>query len=452
MNLTCAICSDLFMPSDDIHMTPCGHSFHYTCLLQWLQRSKSCPQCRNKCHEKSLIKVYFNIASNADAPEDTATLLHKLDNMTLLMREKEKKLNDYEQKDSANKVERKKMKKTLTALEDMVKSKDFTITAYKQEVDMLRGDRAHMQKLQTELKELKSKMDLMSTVEHVISATAKEVEEMLTQENNSRTLAVLVASLKRELKGCDSKKNEMRDRMKSIQNDLHDERTRRKQLEEKLSTAESENYRLEQEIKKLERRVLNASNDSESDSIVLATPDQPVKRKRIELDMDMSTPMSDKVRNILQSDSPYLDIKASSIGLAPLRRAGLSAAIVKPKDNRTGTQSTAKTQNDLSEKFSILRKPRLDMKLCAMPNNMIFNGLGGSEKKENFEGFPEPKPKPTTSTNMAIEKGAALKTASNSSTTARLKAGKLTRHPSKNNIGSASNRRMDDFLETILDD
>lgn len=444
MNLTCAICSDLLMPSDDIHITPCGHAFHHACLLQWLQRSKTCPQCRNKCHEKSLIKAYFNVAVNDDSTEeDSATLLHKLDNLTLAVREKDKKIKDYEDKAETQKDDRKKMKKIIRGLEDLVQKKDFTLLAYTQELDMLRLDRAHMLKLQAELKEVKSKMDLMATVEHVITATAQEVEQMLAHDDNPRTLAVMVASLKRELKASEGRRHEVRDRMKSIQNDLHSERAKRKDLEEKLSTADSELYRLEQEVKRLEKNAAASMDASSgSDSVVLNTPDQPPKRKRPVADLDQSTPMSDKVRNIMASESPYLNIKASSIGLVPILRAGLSSTAT-TKSSATAGQLT-KTQSDLSGKFSIMRNPRLAMRTTTLPpnKNLVFNGLGGSEKKENFPGFPERKEplvaaapvKPSTSTSSSTV-----------SLSKRLKTGKLTRHPSTTKFSTAQ-QMMDDFL------
>uniref|UniRef100_A0A8D8IN37 E3 ubiquitin-protein ligase TRAIP n=1 Tax=Culex pipiens TaxID=7175 RepID=A0A8D8IN37_CULPI len=412
MNLTCAICSDLLMPSDDIHMTPCGHAFHYACLLQWLQRSKTCPQCRNKCHEKSLIKAYFNVAVSDDSTaEDSATLLHKLDNLTLAVREKDKKIKEYEDKAETEKGDRKKMKKIIKGLEELVQKKDFTLMAYTQELDMLRLDRAHMLKLQKELKELKSKMDLMSTVEHVITATAQEVEEMIASDNDLRTLAVLVASLKRELKVSEGRCHEMRDRIKYVQKDLSNEKNRRKDLEEKLSTADSELYRLEQEVKRLEKSTAaTADASSESDSIVLNTPDQPPKRKRGVADLDQSTPMSDKVRNIMASDSPYLNIKASSIGLVPIMRAGLSSTATAAKSSSAASGTLTKTQSDLSDRFSIMRNPRLAARTTALPpnKNLVFNGLGGSERKENFPGFPVRKEtlpaavpvKPSTSTTI----------------------------------------------------
>ncbi|XP_055536397.1 E3 ubiquitin-protein ligase TRAIP [Wyeomyia smithii] len=449
MNLACAICSDLVMPSEDIHMTPCGHSFHYSCLIQWLERSKTCPQCRNKCHEKSLIKVYFNVAAG-DVVEDSATLLHKLDAMTLSVREMEKKLKEFEEKDASYKSERKKMKKTLTTLEDMIKSKDFTIAAFKQETDMLRNDRAHMQKLQDELKTLKAKMDLMSTIEHVVSATAKEVEEMLAHDDNPRTLAVLVATLKRELKASDAKKHEMRDRIKTIQNDLHQERVRRKLLEDKLSTADSEVYRLEQEIKRLEMNAVNGSDGSESDSVILNTPEQPCKRKRPELNMDKSTPMSDKVQNILEADSPYFQIKSSSVGLTPLLRAGLSATAAVTKKHPKDAQ-LSRAQSDLSEKFSIFRNPRMATKNSNtyLHKNLVFNGLGGSERKENFPGFPLPKGslQPTENSSTTSKTIEPI-----NNTTSRLKTGKLTRHPSTILTSAQDSSSYDDILSFPLDD
>lgn len=447
MNLTCAICSDLLMPSDDIHMTPCGHAFHYACLLQWLQRSKTCPQCRNKCHEKSLIKAYFNVAVSDDSTaEDSATLLHKLDNLTLAVREKDKKIKDFEEKAEAQKDDRKKMKKIIKGLEELVQKKDFTLMAYTQELDMLRLDRAHMLKLQGELKELKSKMDLMSTVEHVITATAQEVEDMIANDNDPRTLAVLVASLKRELKASDGRCHEMRDRIKYVQKDLAEEKAKRKDLEEKLSAADSELYRLEQEVKRLEKNAVTMDASSESDSVVLNTPDQPPKRKRAVADLDQSTPMSDKVRNIMASESPYLNIKASSIGLVPILRAGLSSAAT--TKSSSATTQLKKTQSDLSDRFSIMRNPRLAPLTTSLPpnKNLVFNGLGGSVKKENFPGFPERKDPPVT-----VPTVKPISSTSTVSLSKRLKTGKLTRHPSTTKFSSAQ-QMMDDFLLPDDDD
>ena len=60
MNVNCSTCLELLTPSDDLSSVPCGHVFHTPCILQWLETGKNnCPQCRTRCQEKQLRRVYF---------------------------------------------------------------------------------------------------------------------------------------------------------------------------------------------------------------------------------------------------------------------------------------------------------------------------------------------------------------------------------------------------------
>lgn len=38
LNLNCVICAELFVASDDVRATNCGHMFHIACLKQWMER------------------------------------------------------------------------------------------------------------------------------------------------------------------------------------------------------------------------------------------------------------------------------------------------------------------------------------------------------------------------------------------------------------------------------
>jgi len=38
MQISCAICSELFVVASDVFATACGHLFHYACLIQWIKR------------------------------------------------------------------------------------------------------------------------------------------------------------------------------------------------------------------------------------------------------------------------------------------------------------------------------------------------------------------------------------------------------------------------------
>ena len=42
---TCAICAENLTDCDK-YVTPCGHQFHGSCAMKWMQRSKLCATCR----------------------------------------------------------------------------------------------------------------------------------------------------------------------------------------------------------------------------------------------------------------------------------------------------------------------------------------------------------------------------------------------------------------------
>lgn len=221
-----------------------------------------------------------------------------------------------------------------------------------------------MRQLQAENKELKEKLDVLRTVEDVLSATASEVEEIIKNESDPRVLGVLVASLKRELKHSNTKKGMLMEAMKLTQSDHRRELDSRKKLEEKCANLESENYRLEQELKKF------AENSSFSPTSTLplkdlTTNETPSRRK-----------IAFKDESIVKksSDSPYLQLTASNVGLSPLL-------------NRRKLEKSVKNENEsLSERFTIFKKPRLMIQNTTQKSNLrtdvAFDGLGGSSKPE----------------------------------------------------------------------
>ena len=75
-----------------------------------MERSKSCPQCRNKCTERNIFRIYFNNMVNLDSTQNTANLIESVDNLTLQVREKDQALNEARK-------ERLKLEETLKAKE-----------------------------------------------------------------------------------------------------------------------------------------------------------------------------------------------------------------------------------------------------------------------------------------------------------------------------------------------
>uniref|UniRef100_A0AAG5DAJ0 RING-type domain-containing protein n=2 Tax=Anopheles atroparvus TaxID=41427 RepID=A0AAG5DAJ0_ANOAO len=427
MNLVCPICSDMFVPSDDVHITPCGHMFHHTCLLQWLERSKTCPQCRNRCAETRLVKVYFNIAANLDNTEDSASLLQKLDDLTYKIREQEKSLKDFEQKVLDHKGEQKKMRRILLGLEEQLQSKESAILGFKHENDMLKGDRKIKQKLEEELAVLRPQLESYAMIKQALKSTVQEVDQMLASDTSRSTVIAVAATLKRELQAQEIKRKEQSDRLHRLQNELSDERKRRKALEETLSTCDSEIYRLEQLLKQNDaEKISNTSAQSEDSSpsaeYVPNTPDQP-RRKRPLNDLNISTPMSEKVRKIINSTSPYLRVKTSSIGLAPLMRSGVSR-IAQPSNPISLSGSTSTKPSNSSAQFSIFKnqRPANTISTLSAKSKPILTVASRVESEENI-----------TENTRAMGETTAPESRfklTSSTIVARLKTGKLTRHPS----------------------
>ncbi|KAJ2778128.1 hypothetical protein H4R18_004795 [Coemansia javaensis] len=52
---SCNICFDA---SIDPVLTLCGHLFCWSCLVQWLERSATCPVCKAGCDKEKVIPVY----------------------------------------------------------------------------------------------------------------------------------------------------------------------------------------------------------------------------------------------------------------------------------------------------------------------------------------------------------------------------------------------------------
>jgi len=44
----CPVCLKHFDQDDELKSLPCGHEFHTTCLMPWLNKTSSCPLCRHE--------------------------------------------------------------------------------------------------------------------------------------------------------------------------------------------------------------------------------------------------------------------------------------------------------------------------------------------------------------------------------------------------------------------
>ncbi|XP_016969970.1 E3 ubiquitin-protein ligase TRAIP [Drosophila rhopaloa] len=417
LNLNCVICAELFGQADEVFATVCGHMFHHSCLNQWLDRSKTCPQCRNKCTARNIFRVYFNLANLDVSRIDVGSLQEQLDNAKLSMKMIEKERNKDEQQMRNLKETQKKCLKTIAGLEQKVQKKEFLISSYAEQISMLKNDALVVDGLRKENKSLKSQIQAMEGISAILTAGSADAERLLKNEADPHVLANWVSTLKRELRQCESKKTELRNVVKLVQNDLRKEIDLKRKLEERVSHLESDLYQAQEKLQALESKpiCLDSPNTSYGlNSNVLAL-------KRDARRSTISPTVKENIKRIEESTSPYLNIKSSSVGLAHLLNTkgniGLVKTKISPIKGAGGVSMTSgtirKTNSDLSEKYSIFKKPRLllgsssSTGLAATTgSNFVYNGMGGSEKVDPFaqraeeEGLAGSRPSAVLSRNV----------------------------------------------------
>lgn len=247
----------------------------------------------------------------------------------------------------------------------------------KHEIDMLTRNRASYKTIEVENTELKSKINLLQTIECVLTASQKEIDDIVRQNLSNKDLAVMVGSLRRELNIAEMRKNELRKQLQTVRNELRAEQEQKRELQDELSKLESENNLMKNRIK----RVRDDQNSVPGEENV-DTPEIIKKSRTALLQIDsQNTPsplnqeeFKKRIQTIQESESPYFKVKKSSIALACVLK-NPSKVELKP--------STSSQPSDSVSKLSIFKKPRIGLSNGNKPklhSNLMYNGVGGTSK------------------------------------------------------------------------
>uniref|UniRef100_A0A1I8PNR3 RING-type domain-containing protein n=2 Tax=Stomoxys calcitrans TaxID=35570 RepID=A0A1I8PNR3_STOCA len=68
LKLMCLKCKANLQDTDEIHVTNCGHLYHFPCLQEWLSRENRCFQCRHENPTACRINLVLNEELAASAP------------------------------------------------------------------------------------------------------------------------------------------------------------------------------------------------------------------------------------------------------------------------------------------------------------------------------------------------------------------------------------------------
>ncbi|XP_045483319.1 E3 ubiquitin-protein ligase TRAIP-like [Harmonia axyridis] len=393
MEITCVICSDLFTHNSEMVLNQCGHMFHYSCLIQWLERSKTCPQCRCRTTEKSLNRVYFNFLNTEHIKDNVGTLQAKLDSANYRIQSLSKDLKDLTEAADSKEAQNIKLKELVSSLEKKIRSYESAINGLKDKASVYKHRACEADRLQCEVSSLKSALQDMEKVQTAINGTRAEVTEILRNETSIEALALLSATLKKSLIDKEHKSGIMQNRLKQSQNELMRYKREcnnlesitsdlRKEIEVSKKSWEEEKKYFRQKIEDLDN-LLNEKNsettknmDHSVHRILTESPAPLPKRKqerKIEDSQYKGSPsVAENVMAIIESDSPYLNMKTNYSSIF-----------------------NARYSTTLNTKKSIF-KPQTSLSPTSRPNTTenVYTGLGGQVKEEFFK-FPEKKSTPT---------------------------------------------------------
>ncbi|KAL6267590.1 hypothetical protein P5V15_000664 [Pogonomyrmex californicus] len=392
MNIVCVICSDLLVPSDDVFHTPCGHIFHYACLVQWLERSKSCPQCRDKTTEHKIRRIYFNFSNSDSIVEDATSLQEKIDNLTFQVKVRDENLKKLTKANEKLEKQTTGLRHEVRKVESEMSSKNNAIHALKEQIKFCKQQCSDIDNYKKENAHLKKNLEHLKNVQTLVDSSVKEVDDVITMMHDTSKLITYIAVLKKELNEVCDKSKQIRDNYKSLQQEfkqistqnkfLSEEHTKRKELEEQLIICESEKISLQNQLFNMQADahecICNKTKKKKQESLETYVEcdksNEAINKSVVKLDDSSKFNKSDSCIIIDSDDTKNTPQSIKSQGFFSMKNYGIKRQ-----------QSSLKVPSILTKK-SRFNEPS---KKIASRSDMCFDGFGGHAK---YDKFPNPIP------------------------------------------------------------
>ncbi|KAK6734307.1 hypothetical protein RB195_017843 [Necator americanus] len=268
----CVICTSTFV-SNNIAALQCGHTFHFDCVSKWVERSKTCPNCRVRTTERQIIKhLFFDSPDefnstqliNSDVQVETLSIaLEKERSDHLEAQEEVRKL-----KDSVSTLQA-KLERERSRFREKVPS----LEARNRQLEMML---VNQQELEKTLETTKNRLRACEFYKAVTAGKDENAIDKYIGDNGSLEVGQFLNILRRQLK-------ETRNMQVSLTKDLRSER-------EQLRKSKKKENELKNVVKALERELRDV---------------------RSAANMSTSTPFNPKLRSLALDQSPS---KRSSLG------------------------------------------------------------------------------------------------------------------------------------------
>ncbi|CAI6364145.1 unnamed protein product [Macrosiphum euphorbiae] len=400
MLASCSICDDYItgIHPESVCTTPCGHVFHHECLMTWIQRSKTCPQCRSKVTERKIIKLYIQNNSNLSIKEDISSLTHQVQSLTYentLKKEEIKNLLTIS----------KKYKEKLASLKQQVKDLRVLTQGHQNAVSILGENVSHLQSeceqfacYKLEAEELRKDLVKYQSINSILYGTdadSQEAVSLLKKNTDIQTLCSLITSFKKEIQT-------LKESNRDLETKFSERVTKYMELKRHLcnvNSKESSNSlvveKLKSEITDLEAEIVRLQNKCENlGSLVQANGD---------------TPRRTKLSKRIIYKSP-----ASDLSITPSLEKGLKTVINSPKNSVSSMEQPKaqlkphslnnKTEQSSSQcvKIFMSKSPRRRIGFMRPPlttksvsanyesKSMVFSNSSNEEMYDDLGGRPKP--------------------------------------------------------------
>ncbi|CAH0386889.1 unnamed protein product [Bemisia tabaci] len=430
MLISCTICSDLFTGNDSesICCTPCGHMFHYICLMNWFERVKSCPQCRQRASENNIVRMFLSLGtSGGDDEEAPEKLKNRLDNLTYQIRLKDLDIKNLKEENEKFKSQNKNLLAHVKEVEDQIRLNNTVVKSMQDQVKLMKAECKELSLKRLEVEEYKKKIESLKNVQRLLDGSQEECEEVLKEnklnhnhlvrslnlfKRESVDLRKKLTSLKEDRASREKKLNELVSKLAVMKSDYRNTLAIKTRLEEDLEHAEKE-------LVKWKNNCLTLQKTNES----LTNANSPKSNLRKRMIFESPAPANLIGRN-LDSDSPFnvttYDITTPSPVEAPKVRPFMSKLAGEGASSCSSSLLQASTSSSSTSSSSSIKSPRSTSSIntvlsdnssnrsfgranrftadpwknigiiqgCTAGPDKVYDGLGGHSK---VDLFPQPK-------------------------------------------------------------
>ncbi|XP_018496888.1 E3 ubiquitin-protein ligase TRAIP [Galendromus occidentalis] len=235
MRCQCIICTDDFDHSADIACLPCGHTFHQSCLDQWLKNSFTCPTCRCRVKVRDVRRVFLTSLDSTIC--DASQLGKDLSETTVKNLELRQKIAELEEKHRKLKALFEKSETSATTAKSKYHAAAKKVESLQGTVKLMKSTLEENVTLKETITKLQDTIEKSRHMKQVLNGTEKDVEDLLKLYGPSsasvRQIAIYCVSLKRELELAKNEVRHSRDVINSASR-------RRINLENELSSTNKE--------------------------------------------------------------------------------------------------------------------------------------------------------------------------------------------------------------------